>query len=325
MLKRLNNQSGASLVFVLAAMLMLLSIGGSAMAAATSSRGAVLEKRALNQLHLLADSVQETVGSQLTGPMDLINEPEKHQLVDTIIREIAKNVEAQIAAGSLTPGKGITATIPPIQFPMTATLNIPGLPQAYQEDGSENTDITTVTLNLSVRCSGATFTGYRGVQWGRKTIGTSDEGIIFEDRVLASEVVQSLVISGCEVTVQYIAQQRDPYVQTQKTLTSTATYLLPDVIMAGWATNFIQSTPENLDAFKLYPRLVDAGESGKYIDVIYSLDELTDEVDGVFIRAVSDPPITNMIIIIVGDGSTGSDEGRAVSYEKTQNNPDESE
>ncbi len=256
MLKRLNNQSGASLVFVLAAMLMLLSIGGSAMAAATSSRGAVLEKRALNQLHLLADSVQKTVGSQLTGNMSDVaadTVPNNRRLARLIYDEIANDVMNTVFGPSDNPlptpraSKPLYAGAPPYvissptpQLSFNTTLNIQ-LPSDFQLSGTVLPDGSTdLPVTLRVRYEAA-FSRYRGERWQEiehKNYVYDDEGFLtdiiytytYEKLADGDEVIQFLNITNCEVTVDFNAIIVDRSASNgSKRLDTSAIYELPQV------------------------------------------------------------------------------------------------
>ncbi len=289
MLKRLKSKSGASLIFVLAAMMLLLAIGGSAMTAASVSHGTVLEKRALNQLNLLADSVQRTVGSLLTGTITPAEVNDSGTLVGMIVDEIQKAIDTRLTDGSLNPGRGVTVTVPSLTFSMGATLSIPGLP--------ENLGSNPVNLIIDVNCNSASYTPYKGEEWTR--VSNSDSGtLVFEDTLYNPEIKQSIVISGCEVTVRYTAQHNGD------SLVTAATYQLPTISKSGRL-----AADAHGDQF-LNPN---TGEpvSDNFIEVIYSLDEFTGEIDGgIFGRNTypSDIPWNEQ--------PTVTGEGRAVSYAK---------
>ena len=59
--QRIHNKSGASLVFVLAVMLLLMQVGVSALLAASAGAGAGINERVGNQMNMYADSVQKSV------------------------------------------------------------------------------------------------------------------------------------------------------------------------------------------------------------------------------------------------------------------------
>jgi hypothetical protein len=64
----LKNNSGASLLFVLAVMFLLLSIGASVLLAAGAGRGALARQAEHNQLMLLDESVQRNIMHSLQSP-----------------------------------------------------------------------------------------------------------------------------------------------------------------------------------------------------------------------------------------------------------------
>jgi len=64
-LKLLRSKSGASLIFVLASMLLLIAIGVSAVTAAGYNHGAGLMQRGWNQLDLYVSSMERTIHSSL--------------------------------------------------------------------------------------------------------------------------------------------------------------------------------------------------------------------------------------------------------------------
>lgn len=69
----INDKSGASLVFVLSIMLLLIAIGTSALVAASASAGTKINQTIYNQLNIYADSLQKNLMYSLQ--MDL-NDPE---------------------------------------------------------------------------------------------------------------------------------------------------------------------------------------------------------------------------------------------------------
>jgi hypothetical protein len=69
-----NNKTGASLVFVLGVMMMLLAIGVSVFAAASANTGARLRQEVYHQVVLLNESVQESIFHMLTQkPVEYAN------------------------------------------------------------------------------------------------------------------------------------------------------------------------------------------------------------------------------------------------------------
>jgi hypothetical protein len=265
------------------------------MAAASVSRGAVLEKRALNQLNLLADSVQRTVGSQLTGTIDPAN-----PLIDLIIDEIAKDADTQTASVS-KGGTGQIASIAPITI--DATLNIPSLPADYQETPGD----TRVAINLSIDYA-ASFTRYRGSQWTRITIENPETGIpeIYDSPAL-NQKEQTLEITSCNITVIYTARQRDVYSADKKTLFSAATYSLPYI-------RLIWESPAYSEGLQLFNPTIPPTEyverisgMGSPIEAIYTFDDdETWNIDSV-------GSIVDGVMVA---------NGRAVSYEKKQSEPE---
>jgi hypothetical protein len=305
-LRKNMNQSGASLIFVLASMLLLLAIGGSAMAAASLSRGAVLERYRQNQLNLLADSVQRTVGSLLTGKIKPDN-----ILADRIYNEIAEDVEEKVSGLEKGGSTDIFSMLEPIT--MSAKLAISGLPQDSQEDDDVIMNTPTVTLEFEILYT-ASFTRYQGTQWTRTEVvdENNPELKLMVDTITEGETLQELQITRCEVAVKYIARQRDPLnLDDQYKLLSTATYSLP--IMTMKTPDEWNLLPDNISVLS-NPNV----DSSKFVDIIRS-----DLVDGgVAYDSTKEHPTEGICLIsemtqkIIGGESDESKEGTAVSYEK---------
>jgi len=60
-LKNIQNSSGASILYVLAAMLLLMAISASVLTAASTNLGSGMDKKTSNQLYLYADNMQKSV------------------------------------------------------------------------------------------------------------------------------------------------------------------------------------------------------------------------------------------------------------------------
>ena len=61
LIRILKNKTGASLVFVVGVMLLLLAVGVSALTAASSNAGFAQRQRQFNQVRILADSVHQNI------------------------------------------------------------------------------------------------------------------------------------------------------------------------------------------------------------------------------------------------------------------------
>ncbi|MCL1807115.1 MAG: hypothetical protein FWG31_05380 [Oscillospiraceae bacterium] len=105
----LRKKTGASMLFVLAAMFLLTAIGASALAAAGTNRGANAEKRRENQLRLYVTGMEQTLRTALDATPTSLASPE---LTSQILNETYRLVKSQ---EDQEPGayKGINS----IQFP----------------------------------------------------------------------------------------------------------------------------------------------------------------------------------------------------------------
>ncbi len=113
----LHNNSGASLMFVLAVMLLLMAIGTSALVAASAAAGSGLAKEGYNQQKLYADSIQQTIKYSL----QIGNDPnpakgDKDKLVGSTITMGGKLL------GQLYPIKGTALPSGVRTFSFTPTL-----------------------------------------------------------------------------------------------------------------------------------------------------------------------------------------------------------
>ena len=164
-MRRHLNKSGASMLFVLAAMLLLSAIGVSALNAAFAGRGTALVKRGENQLALYASSMERTVDAALRNGLDAL-------IIEQAYRQLKP-----VADGALAPGEYDTFTVGPIRLELAldagtiAALTALGLEATYPR-------ITVVVNSLD-----AVFTAFRAYE---AEIGVIDS--VFGYIVLVPEV-----------------------------------------------------------------------------------------------------------------------------------------
>jgi hypothetical protein len=136
----LRGRRGVSMLFVLAAMLLLIAIGVSALTAAGANYGARLRSQTENQLNLYLNSMELTVRAMLEDRGDegrAITDP-----MSTLTGSILK--EAYGRFGQPNPPASLPLVIDlddidiPAEWGVTYTIKITGLSAAFTDWGSRN-------------------------------------------------------------------------------------------------------------------------------------------------------------------------------------------
>jgi len=112
-LKIIQNKSGASILFVLAVMLLLMTIGVSVLTAASTNLGSGMNKKTGNQLNLYADNMQKSIMYSLqTGSSDEG-------------RDITSSTDGPETLGGQILGAAAVAAVPgdPIEMKFKPTLS----------------------------------------------------------------------------------------------------------------------------------------------------------------------------------------------------------
>jgi hypothetical protein len=301
------------------------------MAAASVSRGAVLEKRALNQLNLLADSVQRTVGSQLTGDMSgFEDDPSVFPLVDLIYEEITKDIVKKVNA---SPNEYWDNRLVEADLPLDVTLDFPVTTQIPEEFEPEtDTQIKLESFTVSYI---ATFERYRGQIWSRSIVWVpqyDDEGNFlndmpwYKDTIEIPEVKRQIIsIKECNVMIEY------DFLYGTISMESTATYSIPEIV---YASDLPLSNKSDVDAI-ITPPLTGAeapgythdgsgsGNQTQYIERVYGNTPAFSAIPPVKTRNFDDLDIISFGTFVDDDENPGdvvlvpqSDHGKAVSYEK---------
>jgi len=114
----LKNKSGASLLFVLGVMLLLMSMGASAMIAASSNVGSNLRQKQYNRAVILNDSIHRNIMHSLQPASAATFE---NSLASSLIMEIYKEYER---VNSTTPGALIPDEIDLVMTLTGATISV---------------------------------------------------------------------------------------------------------------------------------------------------------------------------------------------------------
>ena len=210
----LRGKSGASMLFVLAAMLLLMAIGVSAIAAAGASWGASLTKRAENQLDLYVNSMELTL-------REVLREPETKKLADaeTLTGQIFNKVYGQI--GNVDGVYTYPVDKDKISFKMELEID------------DDTADLFPDGLYESILID-----GYLGVQFANakpQVMGENEDGDEIE---ISPYVPETMKILGGEVTIEVTATLRGLSVKSATTYRLTGVSIINGNIIGPVEWNF---------------------------------------------------------------------------------------
>ena len=234
----LRSRSGASMMFVLAAMLLLWWIGASALNAATENAGAGNVKRTQNQLELYANSMELTLKSlvEQSETAGLTSLDSADTLVGQILKSIyqAADASADGTEGSIThfSGSAIGASSPVATFRMT--LN-PALSSEIPSD---------ISYNIAVRghVSEVQFTRFKDYVPAAMVFDN-----YYMDWVEISpaepRVPQEVLFSGGEIIFTVTTTWTPPGGGAAQTVITESTYRLVGTVTIGDGTTAASTGP----------------------------------------------------------------------------------
>ncbi|MCL2084962.1 MAG: hypothetical protein FWH06_06885 [Oscillospiraceae bacterium] len=194
----LHNNSGASMMFVLAAMLLLMPVCSSAMNAAIACRGAWLARKDQHQLSIYGDSIHRAIGSSMN----------QEEIDGTLAELVVGMVMEQIPGHKHTDGRRVFY---PGRHELTAAVT--GL-----ADGPELSGIygdIKITADYQVD-----YTWYNKSKWREVWELDEDEDIWVSKWTLLSLPEQQKAVINADIEVEVAASYRG------KTLTSFVKYKL---------------------------------------------------------------------------------------------------